>query len=133
MGIYREAPRTTVTTTFTCERCHVEAVVTEEVDSEFISPSVGEQHLDEARMPDKWRRIVVGVPIGEDPLTTDLVFCQRACMSTWLGEFVRRVYGEDVENKPARVSRKRARKDQQPLLLDIGGNATVSEATVSLP
>lgn len=114
MPIHRESPRTTVTTTFICERCHTEAVVVEEIETT-------EPH---EVMPDKWRRILVGISlVAQDPMTTDLVFCQRACMSTWLGEFVRRVYGEDVENKPARVSRKRVRKQvdvahDEPTLLE---------------
>jgi hypothetical protein len=129
MPVVRESPRTTATTIFTCDRCHAQTSVVLDVDSSDWRS--GPPKADEAPSPEKWRQIHVGL-VG-DAVSTDLVFCQRACMSTWLGEFVRRMYDEEKE-APARVSRRRrvqkaldrvARDDNELLGLDAPVMSTV--------
>lgn len=104
MPVTRYDPKTTIRTTFECDRCHrVEAVETavdeKDEDVSDAQPPVGWKVL--TFMPGGW--------VGHDAL--DVVFCQRACMSTWLGNQVRAIYGEELIEQPklrGKTSRKKA-------------------------
>lgn len=112
MSVVRDAPRTTVTTTFTCDRCKSVMVVVAEVPGEILGTDVP---IPEVAIPDRWRAVLIGLP--ELPRAEQYVFCQRACMSTWFGEFVRRIYNEEKEG-PARVARRRRNRGEAGVVLD---------------
>jgi hypothetical protein len=130
MPVVRESPRTTATTIFTCDRCRAQASVVLEVESDWKQ---GPPEAPMAAIPEKWRRVFVSPAVLLSPESMEFVFCQRGCMSTWLGEFVRRMYDEEKE-APARVSRRRrvqkaldrvARDDNELLGLDAPVMSTV--------
>jgi hypothetical protein len=102
MPVNRRSPIVSSTTTFTCDKCGKSVDVVIPVRSE-------QDDATQAPLPDGWKELEL-VIIGE---RRNLVFDQRACMSTYLGAFVREQY-EDVPvgfildaEEPVRLGRPR--------------------------
>lgn len=89
MSVVISDPITTRTTVFTCDRCGLEHVVEQSIsDSDDVLPMPA--------LPDGWKSI----SFTSEVLAVTVQFDKRGCMSTWLGNQVRTLYGEDAIEVP---------------------------------